>query len=70
VTINLDKADGLLLAYDIVIALHDEIERQHHSKQSFFGFPTAEHHRLIGGSRALKELSRLLQNAHREQLKP
>lgn len=60
--------DGLVLAYDIVLALHDEIAQRHHKTASFLGFPTSEHHRLIGGSRALKELSQLLLKAHREQL--
>lgn len=63
------KADGIFAAHLIVCALVEEIEKQHKETPSFFGFPTREHHQLIGGSRALKELGWLLVKAHGEALK-
>lgn len=65
----MSKADGLFEAHSIVCALVEEIDKRHAETPSFFGFATREHHQLIGGSRALKELGWLLVKAHDKALK-
>ena len=61
---HIDKADGLLAAYDMVMALHDEIEVEHCGTVSFLGFPRRRHHEIMGASRALRTLAKQLAEAH------
>lgn len=59
------RAEGVRMVHDLAFKLLDEIIAEHRSaRPTIFGGPSKQHHRLIGGSRALKELGIRITKLH------